>query len=224
MSFVCARRSPTRRTTRATSSTGPWSVSPSSTLRSRGLLGSPGSSSSSALSSTSRAYPSRASERRALSPGEARLQRYASNAQNALGAERSRRLARVTRTRSVRAARSAPLPAAPQTPERLRLGRQQALRLRLLARRLVRMDRPRSRRLVEQSDELAMVPGRAIAVAVPDGLLEMLEERLRARAVAQVLQALARRGLDAALLLFDVRHAASDASSEEASGLFLMLA
>ena len=66
------------------------------------------------------------------------------------------------------------------------------------------MDRPRSRRLVEQTDELAVVPGRAIAVSVPDGLLEMLEERLRARAVAQVLQALARRGLDAARALIEI--------------------
>ena len=69
-----------------------------------------------------------------------------------------------------------------------------------------------------------MVAGRTLAVAVPDGLLEMLEEGFRARPVAEVLDSLPRRRLDPSLLLFDVRHAANDASSEEASGRLPMLA
>ena len=69
-----------------------------------------------------------------------------------------------------------------------------------------------------------MVAGGTLAVTVSDGLLEMLEERLRTRPVPEVLDPLPRRRLDASLLLFDVRHAANDASSEEASGRLPMLA
>jgi hypothetical protein len=86
------------------------------------------------------------------------------------------------------------------------------------------VDGARGRRPVEQPDELAVVARRRLAVAVLHGLLEPLEERLGARAVAEVLHPLSRGGLDASLLLLDVRHAANDASSEEASGRLPMLA
>ena len=51
-----------------------------------------------------------------------------------------------------------------------------------------------------------MLFGGAILIAVRDCLFEALEERLRGRAVAEILLVLAGRRLDTALLLLDVRH------------------
>jgi hypothetical protein len=58
-----------------------------------------------------------------------------------------------------------------------------------------------------------------------DGTFQLLEEGLRGRAVAEVLDPLPGRAFDTTLLLLDVRHAAADRTSEtDPSGHFPMLA
>src|SRR4051794_22037924 len=68
------------------------------------------------------------------------------------------------------------------------------------------MQRAARNRAVEQPHELAVLGGDATLVAVPDGSLEALRQRLRGRAVVQVLEPLLGSGADALLLLLDVRH------------------
>src|SRR5215211_2737438 len=87
------------------------------------------------------------------------------------------------------------------------------------------MDRALRCRFVEQADELAVLFRRAVPVALTDGAFQLLEECLRGRAVAEVLDPLPGGTFDATLLLLDVGHAAADRTSEtDPSGHFPMLA
>jgi len=61
-------------------------------------------------------------------------------------------------------------------------------------------------RAVEPADELTVLGGDAVLVAVLHRSLEALRERLRGRAVVQVLEPLLRGGANSLLLLSDVRH------------------
>src|SRR5688572_11065121 len=76
----------------------------------------------------------------------------------------------------------------------------------LLAGGPVRVDRADRRSPVDAAHELAMGARYLLAIAVGRGRLEPLVQRLRGRAVAQVLEPLAGGDVYAALLLLDVRH------------------
>src|SRR6185503_16627521 len=84
--------------------------------------------------------------------------------------------------------------------------------LRLLARRRVAVERAARDRTVDRPHELAVLRGDLLRVAVLDGALEALRERLDRRAVAKVFEPLARCRADALLLLLDVRHSAAEGS------------
>ena len=68
------------------------------------------------------------------------------------------------------------------------------------------MHRAAGSRAVEPADELTVLGGDAVLVAVLHRSLEALRERLRGRAVVQVLEPLLRGGANSLLLLSDVRH------------------
>ena len=68
------------------------------------------------------------------------------------------------------------------------------------------MQRAACGRAIDRPDELAMLGGDALGVAIRDGRLEALRERLDRRAVTKVLAPLALLDPDALALLLDVRH------------------
>ena len=78
--------------------------------------------------------------------------------------------------------------------------------VRLLARGGVAVERAARRGTVDRAHELAMLGRDALGVAVGDGRLEALRQRLDRRAVAEVLGPLPLLDPDALLLLLDVRH------------------
>src|SRR5215211_7789871 len=81
-----------------------------------------------------------------------------------------------------------------------------ALGLRLLAGGGVLVDRATRGRSVDRAYELLVLGLDRGCITVRDGALEPLRERLDRRAVAKVLEPLARRDADTLLLLLDVRH------------------
>jgi hypothetical protein len=91
---------------------------------------------------------------------------------------------------------------------RLFLGRagDQSRRLRLLAGRLVGMDRFGRRGSVETANEVAVRRDSGVLVTLGDGSFEAPVERFRGRAIVQILEPLPGSDRDAPLLLLDVGH------------------
>src|SRR4051794_28644535 len=95
-----------------------------------------------------------------------------------------------------------------------------ARRLRLPARGGVSVQRTAGGRAVEPADELAVLRSDAILVAVLHRSLEALRERLRGRAVVQVLEPLLAGRADPLLLLSDIRHSREKARSSRAAAWY----
>ncbi len=68
------------------------------------------------------------------------------------------------------------------------------------------MQRSTRRRTIDRPNELAMLGGDTVGIAICDSRLEALAQRLDRGAVTQVLVPLALLGADALALLLDVRH------------------
>src|SRR5690242_6023076 len=82
------------------------------------------------------------------------------------------------------------------------------------------MHRPAGGRTVEPAHELTVLGGDAVLVAVLHRGLEALRERLRSRAVMQVLEPLLGGRPDPLLLLSDVRHSREKARSSRAAAWY----
>src|SRR3954447_2734983 len=115
---------------------------------------------------------------------------------------------RATSSWTRRSSRSRGPPKGRGTPARLgdRRAGDELRGLRLAPRGRVLVQRAAGGRSVEHPHELGVLGRHLLAIAVLDGGLEALRERLDRRSVAQVLEPLTGGRPDALLLLLDVRH------------------